>query len=337
MDATKKRLEMDELLADYLSGAADREILKELAYRIEISEVDRTQAREMLEVWFATGAVSVKKRFDVNKAYKRFQHKIASTESDIKRPLHRVWLSWYRVAGILLLLLLPFAAYKHGKEELKQTFADIVIETPRGAQTKLYLPDGTTVWLNAESRISYSQGFGVDERSVLLEGEGYFEVVKNEDKPFKIHTQELDLRVVGTKFNFKNYKEDEEVVVNLIEGKVLLHNALNDMAEVELNPAEKAILDKKTGNMIKMKANVHVANAWSRNELFFDVDLLEDIAKELERVYNVKINVADSLCGTRFYGIFPIEGGTVQEVLDAMASTGRMKYIRIAADRYQIY
>lgn len=84
----------------------------------------------------------------------------------------------YRVAAVVLLLLLPLATYWQGKEAVKHNFADMVVEAPLGARTKLYLPDGTLVWLNAGSKIVYSQGFGVDDRNLSLEGEGYFEVTK---------------------------------------------------------------------------------------------------------------------------------------------------------------
>ena len=80
---------------------------------------------------------------------------------------------------------------------MKDTFADISVEAPLGSKTKLYLPDGTLVWLNAGSRMTYSQGFGVDNRKVELEGEGYFEVKRNEKVPFFVKTKDLQLQVLG--------------------------------------------------------------------------------------------------------------------------------------------
>ena len=79
----------------------------------------------------------------------------------------------------------------------------------------------------------------MDNRQLSLEGEGYFEVVHNQDLPFEIHTHEVDLRVLGTKFNFKNYSDDEEVTVSLLEGKVALHNSLKSMSDLYLSPNEK--------------------------------------------------------------------------------------------------
>ena len=86
-----------------------------------------------------------------------------------------------------------------GRSECKDTFADISVEAPLGSRTKLYLPDGTLVWLNAGSRMTYSQGFGVDNRKVELEGEGYFEVQRNEKLPFFVKTKDLQFAGIGNK------------------------------------------------------------------------------------------------------------------------------------------
>ena len=201
---------------------------------------------------------------------------------------------------------------------------------------KEYLPDGTLVWLNAGSKITYSQGFGMDNRQLSLEGEGYFEVVHNQDLPFEIHTHEVDLRVLGTKFNFKNYSDDEEVTVSLLEGKVALHNSLKSMSDLYLSPNEKMVLNKRTGEMVKSRARAENSMLWTNDELFFDEELLEDIAKKLMRSYDVRIEIADSLKNRRFYGSFKVMGNTIEEVLETIASTNRMKY-RYENEKYILY
>lgn len=133
---------------------------------------------------------------------------------------------------------------------------------------KLNLPDGSLVWLNAGSKVTYSQGFGVDDRKLTLEGEGYFEVAHNEKVPFEVCTKEVNLRVLGTKFNFKNYSNDEEVMISLVEGKVALQNGIKAMEELYLEPNERMVLNKLTGEMVKSKANVEYANIWRDNKLF---------------------------------------------------------------------
>ena len=209
---------------------------------------------------------------------------------------------------------------------MENAFADIVIEAPVGARTCMYLPDGTQVWLNACSRLTYSQGFGINDRNLKLEGEGYFEVSRNEQLPFIIHTQEVDVTVLGTQFNFKNYADDSEASVSLLSGKVKLSNHLRQEETLYLQPNEKVTLNKLTGEMKTTRTQVQNSKIWTHDELFFDEELLEDIAKKLMRNYDVKIEVADSLKNTRFYGSFKMSGSTIEQVLETISSTKRMKY-----------
>lgn len=209
---------------------------------------------------------------------------------------------------------------------MENAFADIVIEAPVGARTCMYLPDGTQVWLNSCSRLTYSQGFGINDRNLKLEGEGYFEVSRNEQLPFIIHTQEVDVTVLGTQFNFKNYADDSEASVSLLSGKVKLSNHLRQEETLYLQPNEKVTLNKLTGEMKTTRTQVQNSKIWTHDELFFDEELLEDIAKKLMRNYNVKIEVADSLKNTRFYGSFKMSGSTIEQVLETISSTNRMKY-----------
>ena len=234
---------------------------------------------------------------------------------------------WRYAAIIAVILAVGCFSYWQGGVNVKDTFADISVEAPLGSRTKLYLPDGTLVWLNAGSRMTYSQGFGVDNRMIELEGEGYFEVRRNEKLPFFVKTKDLQLQVLGTKFNFRDYPEDHEVVVSLLEGKVELNNLLKKEKEAILAPDERAILNKTNGRMTVETVTASNASQWTDGYLFFDEELLPDIVKELERSYNVTIRIAnDSLNTFRFYGNFVRREQSIQEVLDALASTEKIQY-----------
>lgn len=108
------------------------------------------------------------------------------------------------MASVLLLLIVSTISYWWGEHRLQRRFADIVVEAPLVGKTRLILPDSTLVWLNAGSKISYSQGFGVKDRHLQLNGEGYFEVRKDVKLPFDVKTRKLNVTVLGTKFNFRN-------------------------------------------------------------------------------------------------------------------------------------
>lgn len=336
MHTEEKHNDVDELISLYLSGTLDEQSFARLKRWCRETEANRIYVRNQLEVWFSSGVSADGTSFNKDKAFDLFRRQIAKAEEKQVQVGRFSWKTAYRTAAVILILLLPLGAYRQGKETVKHAFADMTVEAPMGARTKLYLPDGTLVWLNAGSKIVYSQGFGVDNRKLLLEGEGYFEVTRNEKAPFEVKTKEVNLKVLGTKFNCRNYPDDTEVTVNLLEGKVALHNEIRAMQELYLEPNERMVLDKLTGRMTKSRVKAENAKVWINDELFFDEELLEKIAKKLMRSYNVEIKVADSLKNKRFYGSFKITGNTIDEVLRTIASTNRMKY-RHEGEKYILY
>ena len=320
---------IDELIANYLTEGLDKNALDELKTWIAASAENQQYFIRQREIWFSAVSREAASVYDKDKAFENFRNRVES-QKEIQSTSRRGFsLSalWRYAAVVAIIIAVGCISYWQGEVNVKDTFADISVEAPLGSKTKLYLPDGTLVWLNAGSRMTYSQGFGVDNRKVELEGEGYFEVKRNEKIPFFVKTKDLQLQVLGTKFNFRDYPEDHEVVVSLLEGKVGLKNLLREEKEAVLSPDERAVLNKANGLLTVESVTASNASQWTDGYLFFDEELLPDIAKELERSYNVKIHIAnDSLKTFRFYGNFVRREQNIQEVLEALASTEKMQY-----------
>ena len=320
---------IDELIANYLTEGLDKNALDELKTWIAASAENQQYFIRQREIWFSAVSREAASVYDKDKAFENFRNRVES-QKEIQSTSRRGFsLSalWRYAAVVAIIIAVGCISYWQGEVNVKDTFADISVEAPLGSKTKLYLPDGTLVWLNAGSRMTYSQGFGVDNRKVELEGEGYFEVKRNEKIPFFVKTKDLQLQVLGTKFNFRDYPEDHEVVVSLLEGKVGLNNLLREEKEAVLSPDERAVLNKANGLLTVESVTASNASQWTDGYLFFDEELLPDIAKELERSYNVKIHIAnDSLKTFRFYGSFVRREQNIQEVLEALASTEKMQY-----------
>ena len=320
---------IDELIANYLTEGLDKNALDELKTWIAASAENQQYFIRQREIWFSAVSREAASVYDKDKAFENFRNRVES-QKEIQSTSRRGFsLSalWRYAAVVAIIIAVGCISYWQGEVNVKDTFADISVEAPLGSKTKLYLPDGTLVWLNAGSRMTYSQGFGVDNRKVELEGEGYFEVTRNEKIPFFVKTKDLQLQVLGTKFNFRDYPEDHEVVVSLLEGKVGLNNLLREEKEAVLSPDERAVLNKANGLLTVESVTASNASQWTDGYLFFDEELLPDIAKELERSYNVKIHIAnDSLKTFRFYGNFVRREQNIQEVLEALASTEKMQY-----------
>ena len=278
------------------------------------------------ELWVSSAVADDTQQYDVDQAFERFRKRTGLDQAG--KQSYKWYRTWSVAAvAIVLLGLITVTAYWQGSRQIQSNFSDIVVEAPLGSKTKLTLPDGSTVWLNAGSKMVYSQGFGVSDRRLAFQGEGYFEVEKNDEMPFLVQTHDVNVTVVGTKFNFRNYPEDEEAVVELLEGKVALENQLKEEAVRYLSPNEKMVLHKATGEMDITSTKVKEATLWTENILLFDEDLLPDIVRELERSYHVQIEIEnEDLKQTRFYGQFNQLEQNIYDVLDMLSETGKLKY-----------
>lgn len=325
---------LDELIAGYFAQGLNKDELAELQQWIKASVDNKTYFLQAQEVWFSAISANHAIRFDSQKAFQRF---LASTitvndkaenEISTKHKTRFFELNFIRVAAaVAVLVVFTGIGYLVGNVSSLGQLADVKVEAPFGSKTKMYLPDGTLVWLNAGSILSYSKEFGVDNREIELVGEGYFEVTKNKSLPFDVKTNEMTVRVLGTKFNFRNYSDEDEASVTLIEGKVQLNdNSKNDKSYV-LTPNQQAVFDKNNKNIAINTVRATYSSDWTKGLISFDEEKLGNIARELERLYNVKILIEDdSLLNYRFYGNFTRTEQSIDDVLNVLASTDKLKY-----------
>jgi ferric-dicitrate binding protein FerR (iron transport regulator) len=323
----EKKLHIDTLIAGYFSGNLCDEERHELRAWIDAAPENRKYFLSMQEIWFSTISASGNDhRFDKESAYQRFLARIGK-HGETGR--HHWRILWQSAAAIVVLGLVAYTSFRQGSEHVKDQFTDITIEAPSGSRIKMYLPDGTLVWLNTGSKLVYSQGFGFNERKVNLSGEGYFEVAKNEKLAFSVQTEELDVNVIGTIFNFRNYPDDLEATVSLLEGKVLVSNQVKKGESNVLLPDQKILLDKKNGEMRLIRVKARNTVEWTSGYLFFDDELLPDMVRELERSYDVNIILTHpDLEKLRFYGCFIRKELSIEEVVDILVSAGNLQYSR---------
>lgn len=168
----------------------------------------------------------------------------------------------------------------------------VVICIPRGMQKQIMLPDGTTVTLNAESQLTYDYTkFGKNDRSVIIDGEGLFDVVKDSLHPFLVQSEKLSTRVLGTVFNFRNYKT-EEPKVTLLSGSLKVVS-LHNNESLNINPGEQAVLTEKNHLRSITTSQTNAITSWHNGEFYFDNQTLAEILCELGRWYNVSVIFKD--------------------------------------------
>lgn len=195
---------IDELIASYLTEGLDKNALDELKTWIVASAENRQYFIQQREIWFSAVNREAASVYNKDKAFENFRNRVESRKKTQSTSRQGFSLSaiWRYAAVVAIMIAVGCISYWQGEVNVKDTFADISVEAPLGSKTKLYLPDGTLVWLNAGSRMTYSQGFGVDNRKVELEGEGYFEVKRNEKVPFFVKTKRFAVAGAGNKIQF---------------------------------------------------------------------------------------------------------------------------------------
>lgn len=217
-----------------------------------------------------------------------------------------------------------------------------LITAHNGSRSKILLPDGTIVWLNGGSKIYYDYEFSGPIREVRLEGEAFFDVVKLKNRPFIVHAGKIDIKVHGTTFNVKCYQDDKNIETTLLHGKIeVIDNSNKAKPSVFLVPNQKLIIPlAKTKTSVReeekeqyelvnldthLKEKERVETAWIYNRIEFRGESFEDLAKKLERWYNVKIEFEEEkLKSQMFNGSFEKE--TVDQAFRALQKVGAFDF-----------
>lgn len=175
------------------------------------------------------------------------------------------------------------------------------ISAPNGQISNVTLFDGTNVWLNAGSTLRYKQSFNTNNREVVLDGEAFFAVTKNEGTPFIVHAGTSKIQVHGTQFNVKAYANDSKIATVLIEGQVEFHTGRKSLM---MAPGEQVLFSKNTGVVEKNRVNIEEHIAWKGGKIYFNNETLFTLTQQLERWYEVKFAFAnEELKSYRFTGV----------------------------------
>lgn len=269
------------------------------------------------------------------RSYMKFVHGVNAHSTIIN-----IYVRALKYACVLCLVVgVAFHFEYHGRNSVMDNLAHVTIEAPLRSTVKTTLPDGSKVWLNAGSRLTYSQDFGLKERKILLEGEGYFEVTHNAEKPFSVNSSCINVTVLGTKFNFCDYAEDAIATVSLLEGSVKIQGTASssDINGTVLAPDQRCTVNKTDYSMTIEKMSTQGAKNWTSGQLFFDNERLASIVQKLTRLYGKKVHVANpqhsDIC---YYGVFSLQDDNLETIIDGITNASDLHY-RVSKNEIIIY
>jgi len=264
---------------------------------------------------------------DLHHLLDRVHHTIHKNEIlKKKKPLQRFINVYSRIAALLLLPLLVGGGlfFRHQNQiENAPTDQEVksIIYAPLGSRVSFNLPDGTDGMLNSGSFLSYSLPFS-NNRKIKLEGEAWFEVKHDKSHPFEINAGSSTVKVLGTSLNVNAYPSEEYVEVVLKQGEVEFLDK-NGEEPLTMRPSERLVY--KHGNITKSVTDPAKYNAWTEGKLVFRGDPMAEVARRIERWYNVKVNIADSeLEKYSFRATF--NDDTLEDVMHFLSMTSPISY-----------
>jgi ferric-dicitrate binding protein FerR (iron transport regulator) len=243
----------------------------------------------------------------------------------------------YTVIGIAAALVIGLISgfyinfLKTGNESVYYTSL-----SPKGSISEMILPDSSLIFLNAGSSIRFSMDGENGNREVFLNGEAWFDVKTNKEKPFLVHTPYYDVLVTGTQFNIKAYETDNEITTTLEEGQVVIQSGGNFKfaGDIVLKPGEQAVLSKSSKEFTIRNVNTKWYTSWKDNKLIFINTSLEELVVLLERRYGVEIDVVNrEILDLHFDGT--IKNESIIEILEIIKKTLPINY-KIAGQKVEI-
>jgi transmembrane sensor len=300
-----KMAHMDEhhylLIIGYLEGKITEEETQYLLQKVQTDKEFSDAFEDIAEIWSARKAVS-NNSIKAHDALNRLNKKIDQLDALPNEPVvpHRnatilKLRPLLAVAASVLLLACAFWFYNTRiNNKPAGTLALIENRTAPGQKKKIDLPDGTVVTLNASSSLRIAANFDNEKREVYLDGEAFFDVKRNPQKPFIVHTGKVATQVLGTHFNVSAYVNDSNITVSLVQGKVQVDMNDDLSKRIILDPGRQMTYSKADGQAHVTDFITEDITGWKANKLVFNYDSWTDAAKKLSRWYGVPVQLEDS-------------------------------------------
>ncbi|WP_304248406.1 FecR family protein [Parabacteroides gordonii] len=319
---TFNRDKIEEILPRYCSGEATVEECRMVEEWIGQSDENYRIVKQMYTIDQVMGTVQMESKVDMEKALASVSRKMS------KAPSHITWFTWVqRAAAILFIPLLIAFAIQNFTPSPTEVAQMIEVKTNPGMTTTVDLPDGTKVYLNSESSLTYPSFFSKDKRDVKLTGEAFFEVQKDPEHRFIVsgphHTQ---IEVLGTSFNVEAFERDSFISTTLVEGKVRFAYQKNRQpATVDMKPGQKLMYDTTSSQVKLLPTSGETETAWKDGKIIFQATPLPVALRMLEKRFNVTFVLSNNrLRGEAFNGSFTNQ--RLERILEIFKISSNIKW-----------
>lgn len=324
---TKKYDITEEMLFAYLHGTLSDQDRKVVDEWYEMSPDNAALLDNLYETYSLERALLTGEAADVDKAYDKYRQQILSSRrSSFSRNRGRYMRLLGRFSAAAVIVLAIVYVSIRGVEFVNRVEKPLIVRTDIGERVQIELPDGSHVWLNACSEIAYGPRMFSAERSVAIKGEAYFEVRKMEDAPFVVHCNQMDIRVLGTKFNVQANSDDDYITTTLLEGAVQVTSPMVKNGVV-MQPDQQLVFNRKTGTaQLTMTDQARESRLWTDGRIHFYKATFAEIAKSLERNYNITISFKDDRIRQKQFICDFDSSDNIHRILSILQLTGKFEY-----------
>jgi transmembrane sensor len=310
-----------EKLISYITGNLDESKASEVRHWIRASEEHRMEFIRLKNVYALSR--SLQDNEEISTDYETLRKKL---NTDRKEKLYRVAFSSLKYAAVIAITLLAVHFFTREPETvpMQELISYHQISVPLGQISEFTFADGTRVWLNSGTTLRFPERFN-NARDIQLDGEAFFEVTKNAEKPFVVRSGAQQIKVFGTSFNIRSYGDLDYIETTLIEGSLGVSTTNFETMDM-LNPGEQMRISDNGSSKVIRKVDTHPYEAWKEGKLIFRNKSLGDIAIDLERWYNVKISFNDTkIKDYRFSGTI-LKYKPIDQILEAIKLTSPIRF-----------
>lgn len=319
----------DELIRKYLRQECTQEE-NELIENWLVDPKNRARVNWLMKSqWGEINPYNLKDDINAHELLNKVHSAIGDQKTVLPHHKSRPWYNsqWVRIAAILLIPILSIGLY-YALDDSTRDLNQITysyFENEPGRRSKINLPDGSTVWLNADSKLSFPSRFLGDVREVSLEGEAFFDVVENQELPFIVKTVDINVRVLGTTFNVSAFPEEPTVETTLVTGSVALKKLGSDEDFLRLEPNQKAFYSKLRQSFSIHDVDPSYSTSWKEGSLKFHNSPFGEVVKKLERWYGVEIQY-EQVLKDGHHLTFTLTGESLEKILELMGSLIPIEY-----------
>ncbi len=288
---------------------------------VSVSEENRKEFRNAHQVFHLSKVNQFQCEIDVDLAWEKLYSELPKTDKKIKLIQLNVFLKI--AVSVLIILAVGFGSLWTSEHFFKTSKSAFVqFEAPIGEKSKIVLADGSLVWLNSQTILTYD---ALHPRKVFIQGEAYFEVIKDRENPFEVNTiSGISIQVTGTRFNLKCYANDPFIETTLDEGEVIITGVDSEKLAV-LNPGQQAQYDVENNRIRVVNVSTEIYSLWKNNEFRFANISFAELVPRIESWYGVSIKLDPRICEKDRFTM-AIKTESLRELFNMMQLTSKFNY-----------